>query len=87
MREISAMSSLLFEHLLAALLDNAETCHALVACGVNIDRLKAGLSIYIEETTPCIPPDTERDIQPTLSFSTCFFKELYIKFKAWVHLK
>jgi len=65
------------EHLLLSLLDNPETCHALVACGVNLDRLKAGLSIYINETTPYIPDDIVRDIQPTLSFQRVLQRAIY----------
>ncbi len=56
------------EHLLLSLLDNPEAGMALVACGANLDRLRAGLGIFIDETTPHIPMNVERDIQPTLSF-------------------
>ena len=56
------------EHLLLSLLDNPEAGVALVACGANLDRLRAGLGIFIDETTPHIPMNIDRDIQPTLSF-------------------
>lgn len=56
------------EHLLLSLLDNPEAGMALVACGANLDRLRAGLGIFIDETTPHIPMNIDRDIQPTLSF-------------------
>ena len=65
------------EHLLFCLLENSETSHALTACGVSIDRLRAGLGIYIEETTPRIPMNIERDIQPTLSFQRVLQRAIY----------
>lgn len=56
------------EHLLMALTDNAEAQELLVACGADIPRLRAGLGIFIDETTPHIPLSIHREIQPTLSF-------------------
>ncbi len=57
------------EHLLLSLLDNPETSTALIACGANLDRLRASLDIFIDETTPHIPLNVERDTQPTLNFN------------------
>lgn len=65
------------EHLLYALLDNAEAKKALSACGANINRLKAGLGIFIEETTPHLSYNLERDIQPTLSFQKVLQRAIY----------
>jgi ATP-dependent Clp protease ATP-binding subunit ClpA len=56
------------EHLLMALTDNPEAQELLVACGADIPRLRAGLGIFIDETTPHIPLSIHREIQPTLSF-------------------
>ncbi|HLB56842.1 MAG TPA: ATP-dependent Clp protease ATP-binding subunit ClpA [Coxiellaceae bacterium] len=58
------------EHLLLALVDNPEASEVLVACGANLDRLRAGLGIFVDETTPSISQQQqyERDIQPTISF-------------------
>ena len=56
------------EHLLMALVDNPEAQELLVACGADTLRLKAGLEIFIDETTPHIPLSIHREIQPTLSF-------------------
>ncbi len=65
------------EHLLLALLDNPEAGSALVACGANLDRLRAGLGIFIDETTPHIPTNVEREIQPTLSFQRVLQRAIY----------
>ncbi len=65
------------EHLLFALLDNAEVSVTLIACGANLDRLRAGLGIFIDETTPHIPLNAQRDIQPTLSFQRVLQRAIY----------
>ncbi len=56
------------EHLLLALVDNSEASEVLLACGANLDRLRAGLAIFVDETTPSLPQHYDRDIQPTISF-------------------
>jgi len=56
------------EHLLLALLDNEVSRDILLACGADIPTLKAELSNFLEETVPLLPPDDERDTQPTLGF-------------------
>ncbi len=56
------------EHLLLALVDNPEASEVLLACGANLDRLRAGLGIFVDETTPSLLHQMERDIQPTISF-------------------
>ena len=57
------------EHLLLALLDDTVAVDVLKKVGVDLDRLRAELSEYIERTTPLIPAgDSKRDTQPTLGF-------------------
>ncbi len=57
------------EHLLLALLDNASAANVLRACGANLERLRHDLQIFVDETTPLIPPsDAHRETQPTLGF-------------------
>lgn len=57
------------EHLLLALLDNYEASAVLNACGVNMDKLRASLSSFIEDTTPLLPDDLpDVETQPTLGF-------------------
>ena len=56
------------EHLLLALTDNDAAAEVLKACGANLDLLKKDLSHFLEETIPLLPPNDERDTQPTLGF-------------------
>ncbi len=56
------------EHLLLALLDNPDAVEVLVACGADLNRLKIGLGIFVDETTPLLPVGNDSDIQPTLGF-------------------
>lgn len=65
------------EHLLLSLLDNPEAGAVLAACGANIERMRAGLGIFIDETTPHIPLNIERDLQPTLSFQRVLQRAIY----------
>ncbi|OGO91884.1 MAG: ATP-dependent Clp protease ATP-binding subunit ClpA [Coxiella sp. RIFCSPHIGHO2_12_FULL_42_15] len=65
------------EHLLLALIDNPEANKVLCACGANLDRLRAGLGIFIDETTPQFPVNIEREIQPTLSFQRVLQRAIY----------
>src|SRR6266481_1531504 len=65
------------EHLLLALLDNPEASQVLVACGADVERLRAGLGIFIEETTPHIPPDKNQDTQPTLGFQRVLQRAIF----------
>jgi ATP-dependent Clp protease ATP-binding subunit ClpA len=65
------------EHLLLSLLDNPEASIVLSSCGANLDRLRAGLGIFIDETTPQIPLHMEREIQPTLSFQRVLQRAIY----------
>ena len=65
------------EHLLLALTDNPEVGTVLSACGANLDRLRAGLGIFIDETTPQIPVNIQRDIQPTLSFQRVLQRAIF----------
>ncbi len=56
------------EHLLLALLDNPSAGDVLRACGADLDVLRNELTAFLEETTPLLPPNDERDTQPTLGF-------------------
>lgn len=56
------------EHLLLSLLDNPEASQVLAACGANVARLRSGLGLFVDETTPHIPPEKELNIQPTMGF-------------------
>lgn len=56
------------EHLLLALLDNSSAVDVFRACGVDMDRLRLDILSFLEENTPLIPANIERDTQPTLGF-------------------
>ena len=56
------------EHLLLALTDNTAAAEVLSACGADMTSLKKDLSHFLEETIPLLPPNDERDTQPTLGF-------------------
>jgi ATP-dependent Clp protease ATP-binding subunit ClpA len=56
------------EHLLLALLDNETTIPILLACGGNINALRAELTRFIDETMSLIPDGIQRETQPTLGF-------------------
>ncbi len=56
------------EHLLLALLDNNISREILLACGADIPALKTELDTFLQETVPLLPPNDDRDTQPTLGF-------------------
>jgi len=56
------------EHLLLSLLDNPTAAQVLRACGADGERLRTAVSVFIEETTPLIANDNDRETQPTLGF-------------------
>ena len=56
------------EHLLLALLDNSSAAEILKACGANLTELRQDLITFLDETTPLLPPDDDRETQPTLGF-------------------
>ncbi len=56
------------EHLLLSLLDNPTAAKVLRACGAQSDRLRVEIAAFIEETTPLISVDDQRETQPTLGF-------------------
>jgi ATP-dependent Clp protease ATP-binding subunit ClpA len=56
------------EHLLLALLDNPSASAALRACGADDEKLKEDVTRFLSDTTPSLPVDDDREIQPTLGF-------------------
>ena len=56
------------EHLLLALLDNSSASKVLRACGADLNSLHTDLIKFIEENSPLLPDDDERETQPTLGF-------------------
>jgi ATP-dependent Clp protease ATP-binding subunit ClpA len=56
------------EHLLLALVDNASAADVLRACGADLAVLVAELDAFIEDNTPLLNENDERDTTPTLGF-------------------
>jgi ATP-dependent Clp protease ATP-binding subunit ClpA len=56
------------EHLLLALLDNASAVRVLRACGADLNSLHNDLVKFIQENSPLLPENDERETQPTLGF-------------------
>ncbi len=56
------------EHLLLALVDNPAASVVLKACGTDITSLKNELSVFVDETTPHLIGEDDRETQPTLGF-------------------
>ena len=56
------------EHLLSALLQAPLVAKILAACGANLDKLGTDLDEFIDQTTPRLPGEEDRDVQPTLGF-------------------
>jgi ATP-dependent Clp protease ATP-binding subunit ClpA len=56
------------EHLLLSLLDNPTAARVLRACGADAPRLRKEVGTFIDETTPLIQGDANRETQPTLGF-------------------
>jgi len=56
------------EHLLLALLENQTAAEILRACGADVSKLGSELQAFLDETTPVLPPNDERETQPTLGF-------------------
>ena len=56
------------EHLLLALINNASAADVLRSCGADLAVLVAELDAFIEDNTPLLNEDDERDTTPTLGF-------------------
>ena len=56
------------EHLLLSILDTPKVREILRACGADINRLKDSLNDHLDRTTPRLPNDEDREVQPTLGF-------------------
>ena len=56
------------EHLLLALIDNPTAAEVLHACGADTERLRSDIINFLDETTPKLAADDDRETQPTLGF-------------------
>ena len=56
------------EHLLLAILDTPKVREILRACGADLAQLRKELKEFIDQSTPRLEDDEEREVQPTLGF-------------------
>ncbi len=56
------------EHLLLSILDAPRVREILKSCGADLARLQTDLQKFIDETTPALAADDDREVQPTLGF-------------------
>ncbi len=56
------------EHLLLALMENTSAAEVLRGCGANLEALSSELNVFIDENTPLLNDDEERETTPTLGF-------------------
>jgi ATP-dependent Clp protease ATP-binding subunit ClpA len=56
------------EHLLYSILDTPRIREVLRACGADATKLRDELKEHLEQTTPRLRPDQDREVQPTLGF-------------------
>ncbi len=65
------------EHLLYMLLDSPSAAAVLRACGADIDKLRQELDEHIDEHTPVLDEDDERDVQPTIGFQRVLQRSMF----------
>ncbi len=56
------------EHLLLSIIEVPRVREILKACGADLARLSGELQKFIDETTPALAADDDREVQPTLGF-------------------
>ena len=65
------------EHLLYAMTSNPNAADALRACGVDVAILQTELDSFIEDSTPVLLGEDERETQPTLGFQRVIQRAVY----------
>jgi len=65
------------EHLLLSMTNNPSAAKALRACGINIPVLQTELESYIEDNTPLLGDEDQRETQPTLGFQRVIQRAVY----------
>ena len=56
------------EHLLLSIIDAPKVREILRACGADTNRVRKELKEFIDQTTPRLKPEDDREVQPTLGF-------------------
>ncbi len=65
------------EHILLMLTDNASAAAVLKACGADIAQLKKDLELFVDQNTPLLLGDEDRETQPTLGFQRVLQRALF----------
>jgi len=65
------------EHLLLMLTDNDAASAVLEACGGDVTIIKKELEIFVDQNTPLLMADEDRDTQPTLGFQRVLQRALF----------
>ncbi len=65
------------EHLLLMLTENDAATAVLEACGGDVKLLKTELEIFVDQNTPLLMADEDRDTQPTLGFQRVLQRALF----------
>ena len=65
------------EHLLLSLLDNPAAADVLKACGADIELLRRELKQFLDENTPLLVQDDNRETQPTLGFQRVLQRAIF----------
>jgi ATP-dependent Clp protease ATP-binding subunit ClpA len=65
------------EHLLLMLTDNDAASAVLEACGGDVPTIKKELEVFVDQNTPLLMADEDRDTQPTLGFQRVLQRALF----------
>ncbi|MDJ0881884.1 MAG: ATP-dependent Clp protease ATP-binding subunit ClpA [Gammaproteobacteria bacterium] len=65
------------EHILLMLTENDSAVAVLKACGADVDKLKRDLELYVDQNTPLLLGDEDRETQPTLGFQRVLQRALF----------
>jgi ATP-dependent Clp protease ATP-binding subunit ClpA len=65
------------EHLLLMLTDNDAASAVLEACGGDVAIIKKELEVFVDQNTPLLMVDEDRDTQPTLGFQRVLQRALF----------
>ncbi len=65
------------EHILLMLTENASAIAVLKACGADIKKLREDLLMFVDQNTPILLSDDDRETQPTLGFQRVLQRALF----------
>lgn len=65
------------EHILLMLTENDSAVAVLNACGADIKKLRSELEIFVDQNTPLLMGDEDRETQPTLGFQRVLQRALF----------